>query len=454
MALDKPYLDVPGTTIFDADQSRKGYWLNQFCMSLMKDENRKRFKQDEDAYLAEWPMTDEQRAAVRARDLNWMMRTGGNIYFLSKLGATDGLSFQQMAGSMTGMTEQQYRDMMVGGGRSPEGNRFVGEQGDAQGPMSQSAAWKAWQEAEAQQKLADAVESADAAAKDKPVGHARITASVFSSHVPAIGAAIDMGKTGEPYWVPMFKGYDFSKQWMKENTPDVIFLVYNDHATNFDLGIIPTFAIGTAAEFDPADEGYGPRPVPVVKGHPKLASHIAQSVIQQDFDLTIVNELKVDHGLTVPMNLMFGTPSEWPCKVIPFAVNVVQYPVPSGKRCFALGQAIRRAIESYDEPLKVQIWGTGGMSHQLQGPRAGLINAEWDNRFLDRLIAAPAELSTMPHIDYVREAGSEGIELVMWLIARGAMADVAGGKPPKVAHRFFHVPASNTAVGHLILENA
>ena len=454
MALDKPYLDVPGTTIFDADQSRKGYWLNQFCMSLMKDENRKRFKADEDAYLAEWPMTDEQRAAVRARDLNWMMRTGGNIYFLSKLGATDGLSFQQMAGSMTGMTEQQYRDMMVGGGRSPEGNRFVGEQGDAQGPMSQSAAWKAWQEAEAQQKLADAVESADAAAKDKPVGHARITASVFSSHVPAIGAAIDMGKTGEPYWVPMFKGYDFSKQWMKENTPDVIFLVYNDHATNFDLGIIPTFAIGTAAEFEPADEGYGPRPVPVVKGHPKLASHIAQSVIQQDFDLTIVNDLKVDHGLTVPLNLMFGTPSEWPCKVIPFAVNVVQYPVPSGKRCFALGQAIRRAIESYDEPLKVQIWGTGGMSHQLQGPRAGLINAEWDNRFLDRLIAAPAELSTMPHIDYVREAGSEGIELVMWLIARGAMADVAGGKPPKVAHRFFHVPASNTAVGHLILENA
>jgi len=132
---------------------------------------------------------------------------------------------------------------------------------------------------------------------------------------------------------------------------------------------------------------------------------------------------------------------------------VVQYPVPSGRRCFMLGQAIRRAIESYDEPLKVQIWGTGGMSHQLQGPRAGLINAEWDNKFLDRLIADPAELSTMPHIDYVREAGSEGIELVMWLIARGAMADVAGGKAPKVAHRFFHVPASNTAVGHLILEN-
>jgi len=147
--------------------------------------------------------------------------------------------------------------------------------------------------------------------------------------------------------------------------------------------------------------------------------------------------------------------------VIPFAVNVVQYPVPSGRRCFALGQALRKAIESFDEPLSVQVWGTGGMSHQLQGPRAGLINKEWDNRFLDRLIHEPAQLAQLPHIEYVREAGSEGIELVMWLIARGAMSDVAGGAttdiaggpPPKVTHRFYHVPASNTAVGHLILEN-
>jgi len=286
---------------------------------------------------------------------------------------------------------------------------------------------------------------------------ARITASVYTSHVPAIGAAIDHGKTGEPYWQPVFKGYEFSKQWLKENTPDVIFLVYNDHATAFSLDMIPTFAIGTAAAFAPADEGYGARPVPTVIGHPELASHIAQSVIQDDFDLTIVNKMDVDHGLTVPLSLMCGEPPasdfRWPCPVIPFAVNVVQYPVPSGRRCFMLGQAIRRAVESYDVPLRVQIWGTGGMSHQLQGPRAGLINAEWDNRFLDRLIADPAELAQMPHIDYVREAGSEGIELVMWLIARGAMADVAGGKAPSVKHRFFHVPASNTAVGHLILEN-
>jgi protocatechuate 4,5-dioxygenase beta chain len=237
----------------------------------------------------------------------------------------------------------------------------------------------------------------------------------------------------------------------------VIFLVYNDHATAFSLEMIPTFAIGTAASFTPADEGWGPRPVPQVIGHPELAAHIAQSVIQDDFDLTIVNKMDVDHGLTVPLSLMCGQPAgpnpAWPCPVIPFAVNVVQYPVPSGRRCFNLGKAIRKAIESYDEPLKVQIWGTGGMSHQLQGPRAGLINKEFDNAFLDRLIADPQGQSEVPHIDYVREAGSEGIELVMWLIARGAMSDIDGGKAPSVKHRFYHVPASNTAVGHLILEN-
>ena len=278
---------------------------------------------------------------------------------------------------------------------------------------------------------------------------AHISASVFTSHVPAIGAALDLGKTAEPYWQPVFKGYDFSRQWMKDNTPDVIFLVFNDHATAFSLDMIPTFAIGCADQYKPADEGWGPRPVPVVKGHPELAAHIAQSVIQDDFDLTIVNKMDVDHGLTVPLSLMCGQPPEWPCPVIPFAVNVVQYPVPSGRRCYHLGKAIRKAVESYDQPLNVHIWGTGGMSHQLQGPRAGLINREWDNAFLDRLIADPEGQAGVPHIDYVREAGSEGIELVMWLIARGAMSD----NPPKVRHRFYHVPASNTAVGHLILEN-
>jgi protocatechuate 4,5-dioxygenase, beta chain len=279
---------------------------------------------------------------------------------------------------------------------------------------------------------------------------ARITASIYTSHVPAIGAALDLGKTHEPYWQQVFAGYAFSKRWLLENRPDVIFLVYNDHANAFSLDLIPTFAIGTAERYAIADEGWGPRPVPPVMGHPELAAHLAHSLIQDDFDLTIVNKMDVDHGLTVPLSLMCGAVPAWPCPVIPLAVNVVQYPVPSGQRCFNLGRALRKAVSSYDGDLKVQVWGTGGMSHQLQGPRAGLINAPWDNRFMDRLIAEPEALARVPHIEYVREAGSEGIELVMWLVARGAMAE---GATPRVLHRFYHVPASNTAVGHLILEN-
>ena len=277
---------------------------------------------------------------------------------------------------------------------------------------------------------------------------ARITASVYTSHVPAIGAALDLGKQQEPYWQPLFKGYEFSKQWMASNRPDVIILVYNDHATAFSLEMIPTFAIGCAESYQPADEGWGPRPVPVVQGHPELAAHLAHAIIQDDFDLTIVNKMDVDHGMTVPLSLVCGQVKEWPCPVVPIVVNVLQYPVPSGMRCYKLGKSIAKALALYDEPLNVHIWGTGGMSHQLQGPRAGLINREWDNAFLDQLIADPDALARRPHLDYVRQAGSEGIELVMWLIARGAMSE----RMPKVAHRFYHVPASNTAVGHLILE--
>ncbi|MFG2909155.1 protocatechuate 4,5-dioxygenase subunit alpha [Kitasatospora sp. NPDC048286] len=424
MSLDKSYKLVPGTTVFDAEQSAKGYHLNQFCMSLMTAENRDRYLADERAYLDAWPLREEQKQALLDRDLNAAIREGGNIYFLAKWGATLGLSFQQMAGSMTGMTEQDYRDMMVAGGRSIAGNR-----------------------------IDHAVLEAAHTDRRSPRGQAVITGAVFTSHVPAIGAAMDHHKTDEPYWRPVFEGYEFSRQWERDNAPDVIVLVYNDHASTFDLSMIPTFVLGTGAAYPTADEGYGPRPVPGIEGDPELAAHIAHSLIRDDFDLTLANEMTVDHGLTVPLSLMFGDVERWPCKVIPFHVNVVQYPVPSGARCFRLGQALRRAIESYDRPLNVQVWGTGGMSHQLQGPRAGLINREWDNAFLDRLVADPEGLARVPHLEYVEEAGSEGIELVMWLIARGAMSDVGGSGRTEVKHRFYHVPASNTAVGHLILEN-
>jgi protocatechuate 4,5-dioxygenase beta chain len=277
---------------------------------------------------------------------------------------------------------------------------------------------------------------------------ARIVAGVATSHVPAIGAALDNGKADEPYWRPVFAGYEPSKAWIAEIKPDVVILVYNDHASAFSLEMIPTFAIGCAAQFAPADEGWGPRPVPTVIGHPELAWHIAQSAILDEFDMTIVNRMDVDHGLTVPLSLMFGQPEAWPCPVIPIAVNVVQYPPPTGNRCFNLGKAIRRAVESFDKDLKVVIFGTGGMSHQLQGPRAGLINRTFDETFLDDLTADPAGLAAKPHIEYLREAGSEGIELVMWLVMRGALDDDVDE-----IHRFYHVPASNTAVGHIILEN-
>ena len=276
---------------------------------------------------------------------------------------------------------------------------------------------------------------------------ARITAGVACSHIPALGVAVDLGKTGEDYWAPAFAGFDWTKRWEAEQKPDVVILVYNDHASAFDMKIIPTFAIGCGESYEPADEGWGPRQVPTVIGHPDLAWHIAQSLILDEFDMTIINEMTVDHGLTVPLSMMFGQPAAWPCRVIPLAVNVVTYPPPSGNRCWALGEAITRAVASFPEDLNVQVWGTGGMSHQLQGPRAGLINREWDNRFLDRLEGDTQELRHIPHIEYLRETGSEGIEMVMWLIMRGAL-----GAKTKMLHRHYHVPASNTAVGHIVLE--
>lgn len=283
---------------------------------------------------------------------------------------------------------------------------------------------------------------------------ARISASVYSSHVPAIGIAIDQNRTDDPYYAPLFAGYEAGREWAAANTPDVVILVFNDHGNAFGLDLIPTFALGMSASYEPADEGWGSRPVPTVQGHPALSAHLAQSVIQDNFDLTLVNDIPVDHGCTVPLSVMYDQPEEWPCKVIPLLVNVVQYPVPSGQRCLELGKAIRRAVDTFDEDLDVQIWGTGGMSHQLQGERAGLINQPWDNAFLDRIVTDPEGQATVDHVEYVREAGSEGIELVMWLIARGAMSDLAGGEAPTEVHRHYHVPASNTAAGQLILAEA
>ncbi|HEX6237669.1 MAG TPA: class III extradiol dioxygenase subunit beta [Acidimicrobiales bacterium] len=278
---------------------------------------------------------------------------------------------------------------------------------------------------------------------------ARIVGGVGCSHVPAVGAAIDKGRTDDPYWAPYFAKVEPARRWMAEVDPDVCIVVYNDHASAFSLAVVPTFALGLAEEFPPADEGFGPRPVPPVRGHPELAWHLAESLILDEFDLTLVNEMPVDHGLTVPLSVLCGQPEAWPCRVIPLCVNVVQYPPPTGRRCYRLGQAIRRAVESFEGGERVVVFGTGGMSHQLQAQRAGLINVEFDTAFLDRLVGDPEAAAGIPHVEYLREAGSEGIELVMWLVMRGALDPEA-----REVYRATHVPTSNTHNGLLLLENA
>ncbi len=278
---------------------------------------------------------------------------------------------------------------------------------------------------------------------------ATVVGGVGCSHVPAVGVAIDKGQTADGYWAPYFAKVAPARDWMAQLAPDVCVVVYNDHASAFGLEVIPTFALGLADEFAPADEGYGPRPVPPVTGHPELAWHLAESLILDEFDLTLVNEMPVDHGLTVPLSVLFGQPPAWPCRVVPLLVNVVQYPPPTGRRCYGLGQALRRAITAWEGDERVVVVGTGGLSHQLQAQRAGLINVEFDLAFLDRLVADPEAAAAVPHVEYLREAGSEGIELVMWLVMRGALTPAV-----REVYRATHVPTSNTHNGLLVLEPA
>lgn len=277
----------------------------------------------------------------------------------------------------------------------------------------------------------------------------QVIAGIGTSHVPAIGAAVDNGKTQNEYWKPLFDQFEPARDWVDQIKPDVSIVVYNDHAHSFDLSSIATFSIGTCESFAPADEGYGPRPVPRVQGDPRLAWHLIESLVMDEFDITMVNEMTVDHGLTVPLSIMYDQPEAWPCRVIPLAVNVEQYPQPTGRRCFALGRALRRAIEAYDQDITVAVYGTGGLSHQLQGERAGVINEPFDNWFLEALANDPSAVAEVDHLTWLRETGSEGIEAVMWLIMRGALSE----KVSEV-YRFTHCPASNTNYGMTILENA
>ena len=277
---------------------------------------------------------------------------------------------------------------------------------------------------------------------------AELIGMLCTSHVPAIGVAIDQGQTEEPYWKPLFDGYEPAREWIREQAPDVVVLAYNDHATVFDLDMIPTFAIGTADAYSPADEGWGPRPIPAIEGHGELSWHIAESLILDEFDITVINRMDVDHGLTVPLSITCGQPERWPFRVVPLAVNVVQYPVPTGERCFKLGRAIRRAVDAWDEDIRVAIFGTGGMSHQLNGTRFGHINPEWDQDFLDKIESDPMTLTELTHQEIMEQAGAEAVEVIMWLTMRGALSDNLTR-----IHRNYYAPMT-TGMGLIALEEA
>jgi protocatechuate 4,5-dioxygenase beta chain len=278
---------------------------------------------------------------------------------------------------------------------------------------------------------------------------ARIIGGITTSHIPAIGNAIARRQQDTPYWKPFFDGYGAVQDWLSVAKPDVAIVVYNDHGLNFFLDQMPTFAVGAAQRYENCDEGWGLDVLPPVPGHPALSWHLIESLVADEFDLVTCQEMSVDHGLMVPMQLLWPERTAWPVPIVPVVVNTVQHPLPTPKRCLALGRAIGHAIATCPDPLDIVIIGTGGMSHQLQGERAGLINSRFDRMFMDTLIDDPEALARLSIHDLVVNAGSEGVELIMWLVMRGALGDQVS----KV-HSHYHVPVSSTGAGVLVLERA
>lgn len=276
---------------------------------------------------------------------------------------------------------------------------------------------------------------------------AQIIGGLATSHVPAIGAAIAKGLQQDPYWKPFFDGFKAVHEWLARVRPDVVVMLYNDHGLNFFLDKLPTFAVGAADEYRHADEGWGlpvSRPFP---GDARLSWHLIESLVADEFDITTCQEMLVDHAFAVPMSLLWPGTAPWPVKTVPISINTVQHPLPTPARCFKLGQAIGRAIESYDEESRVLVIGTGGLSHQLDGERAGFINKEFDLMCLDKLVSEPEALTKYSIPQLVELTGSQGVELMMWIAMRGAL-------PASVskAHSNYHIPISNTAAGLLVLE--
>ena len=275
---------------------------------------------------------------------------------------------------------------------------------------------------------------------------ANIIGGVVTSHVPAIGRAIARNLQADPYWAPFFEGYAPLHRWIEKSKPDVVVVIYNDHGLNFFLDKMPTFAVGAAPSYTNSDEGWGIPAVPVFTGEQDLSWHIINSLIDEEFDLTTCQEMLVDHAFTLPMALCWPD-QKWPVKVVPVCINTAQFPMPSAARCYKLGEAIGRAIRSWNSDERVMVMGTGGLSHQLDGERAGFINREFDQQFMQSMIDDPKWATQYSIPQLVEKTGTQGVELVMWLAARGALGDQV-----KEVSRNYHIPISNTAAGLMVLE--
>jgi gallate dioxygenase len=276
---------------------------------------------------------------------------------------------------------------------------------------------------------------------------ARIVGGIGSSHTPTIGFAVDTLKQKDPIWAPIFEGYKPVQQWLADQRPDVLFFIFNDHVTSFFFDHYSQFALGVGEGYSVADEGGGPRKLPPIKGHPALAQHIATGLVADEFDLSFFQAKPLDHGCFSPLSLLWPHEPSWPGAIVPLQVGVLEFPIPSAKRCFNLGRALRRAIESYPEDLKVAIVGTGGLSHQVHGERAGFNNTPWDLEFLDLLEREPEKLTAMTIAEFAARGGFEGAEVIMWLIMRGALTE----KVRKV-HQSYYLP-SMTPIATVIYEN-
>ncbi len=277
---------------------------------------------------------------------------------------------------------------------------------------------------------------------------AKIVGSITMSHVPAIGRAIAKNLQQDTYWKPFFDGFPPVREWLKQAKPDIAVVVYNDHGLNFFLDKLPTFAVGAAPQYLNADEGWGIPTLPPFEGDQDLSWHLIESLIAEEFDLTTCQEMLVDHAFTLPMALLWPEQGNWPVRTVPVCVNTVQFPLPSVKRCYSLGQAIGNAIESWDTDARVVIIGTGGLSHQLDGKRAGFINKEFDLMFMDKLISDPLWITRYSIDDLVELTGTQGVELLNWVIARSALRGEVIMK-----HSNYHIPISNTAAGLMLLES-